>query len=94
MSQPSEEVVKTGIKQPTDFDRTTFREMMVQCHAECNIQLIEHASAHMGKWLKYPVIDSRRDPALTVEPIHTDLGSCPAQAPCSWQGLAVLYSKT
>ena len=43
MSQPSEEVVRTGIKQPSDFDRSSFRELPVKCHAECDVQIIATA---------------------------------------------------
>ena len=41
MPQPSRECVAQGIKQPSDLDRDSFREMVVKCHSECDIQIIE-----------------------------------------------------
>lgn len=44
MPQPTEEVrLRTGVKQPSDFDRTTFREMVVTCLAEVGVVVIETA---------------------------------------------------
>ena len=44
MPQPTQEVLqRTGVKQPSDFDRTTFREMVVQCLAEVEVEVIETA---------------------------------------------------
>ena len=42
--QPTADIIaQTGVKQPSDFDRTTFREMVVKCLAECGIEVIETA---------------------------------------------------
>lgn len=44
MSQPTPEVLtQSGVKQPSDFDRTTFREMVVKCLAEVDVEVIETA---------------------------------------------------
>ena len=44
MPRPTAEVVaRTGVKLPTDFDRESFREMVVKCLAECGVQVIETA---------------------------------------------------
>ena len=37
-----ETVQRTGVKTP-DFDRTTFREMLVKSHRECGIEIEETA---------------------------------------------------
>lgn len=42
MPQPTaEHIAETQVKQPSDFDRQTFRELLVKCHAECGVTLIE-----------------------------------------------------
>ena len=43
MPQPTPEVVARGMKQPSDFDRASFGEMVVQCLAECGMHVIEAA---------------------------------------------------
>ena len=44
MQHPKPETVqRTGVKTPADFDRTTFREMLVQSHRECGIEIEETA---------------------------------------------------
>ena len=44
MPQPTPEIIaQTGVKQPSDFDRATFRVMVVQRLAECDIEVIETA---------------------------------------------------
>ena len=43
MSQPTPEVLQRGVKQPSDFDRVSFRELLVQCHVECDVAVIETA---------------------------------------------------
>ena len=32
MVQPTPEVLQRGVKQPSDFDRVSFQELLVQCH--------------------------------------------------------------
>ena len=42
--QPTAEVLANqGVKQPSDFDGRTFRELVVKCHAECDETLVETA---------------------------------------------------
>ena len=44
MQHPKPETVqRTGVKTPADFDRTSFREMLVQSHQECGIEIEETA---------------------------------------------------
>ena len=44
MPQPTPEIIaQTGVKQPSDFDRVTFRVMDVQRLAECDNEVIETA---------------------------------------------------
>ena len=46
MPRPTAEVLaRTAVKLPTDFDRESFREMVVKCLAECGVQVIETAAA-------------------------------------------------
>ena len=45
MVQPTPAVVARGVKQPSDFDRTTFRELPVKCHGECGFALVEAAAS-------------------------------------------------
>ena len=40
MSQPTPEVLQGGVKQLSDFDRVTFRELIVQCRRECDVPLV------------------------------------------------------
>ena len=42
--QPTVEVLAThDLKQPSDFDGQAFRELIVKCHAECDVTLVETA---------------------------------------------------
>ena len=42
MQHPKPETVqRTGVKTPADFDRITFRDMLVQSHQECGIEIEE-----------------------------------------------------
>ena len=44
MPQPTREVLeRTGVRQPRDFHHTSFRELVVQCLAECDVEVIETA---------------------------------------------------
>ena len=44
MPHPLDETVERhGIKKPSDFTRQTFREMMVEAHTHCGIELVETA---------------------------------------------------
>ena len=44
MQHPKPETVqRTGVKTPADFDRITFREMLVKSHQECGIEIEETA---------------------------------------------------
>jgi hypothetical protein len=46
MPQPTPEVLeRTGVKQPSDFDRTIFREMVVKCLAEVRGGLLSQTPA-------------------------------------------------
>ena len=42
MPQPTSEVLeRSGAKQPSDFDRTTFRVMVVKCLPEVGVEVTE-----------------------------------------------------
>jgi len=44
MPQPTaEHIAEMQVKEPSDFDRPTFRELVVKCHEECGVTLIETA---------------------------------------------------
>ena len=44
MVQPTAQVVARGMKQPSDFTRTTFNDMIVKCLAECHKTVVETAT--------------------------------------------------
>ena len=44
MPQPTaEHVLATGVKQPRDFDRDSFRQLMVWAHSDCEVEIVETA---------------------------------------------------
>ena len=44
MAQPTQEVVqRAGVKQPADFSRSSFSELVVKCHDEGDEKIIETA---------------------------------------------------
>ena len=45
MSHPRSETVEAhGVKVPGDFDRRSFRELLVEVHGECGVKIVETAS--------------------------------------------------
>jgi len=44
MVQPTAQVVARGMKQPSDFTRSSFNEMIVKCHTDCDKTLVETAT--------------------------------------------------
>jgi len=44
MPRPTPELIaRSNVKQPSDLDRTTSREMCVKCLAECDVEVIQAA---------------------------------------------------
>ena len=61
MPQPTPEIIaQTGVKQPSDFDRVTFRVMVLQRLAECDIKVIETACVQEPHTNRDPHLPSAR----------------------------------
>ena len=61
MPQPAPEIIaQTGVKQPSDFDRVTFRVMVLQRLAECDIKVIETACVQEPHTNRDPHLPSAR----------------------------------
>ena len=43
MVQPTPEVLQRGVKQPSDFDRVSFQELLAQCHMDCDVEVMRSA---------------------------------------------------